>query len=51
MIEFLLCAAYVPCARDVVVRSIRCLDRVVVCDDGSTDLTGEVAEALGASLG
>ena len=38
-------------ACDVVVRSIKYLDRVVVFDDGSTDLTGEVAKALGASLG
>jgi len=35
----------------VVVRALRFVDRVVVCDDGSVDLTGEIAEALGASFG
>lgn len=28
----------------VVVRALRHVDRVVVCDDGSEDLTGEIAE-------
>ena len=32
----------------VLVRAVRYVDRVVVCDDGSTDLTGEIAEGLGA---
>jgi cellulose synthase/poly-beta-1,6-N-acetylglucosamine synthase-like glycosyltransferase len=32
----------------VVVRALRYVDRVVVCDDGSGDLTGEIAEGLGA---
>ena len=32
----------------VVVRAKRYVDRVVVCDDGSVDLTGEIAGALGA---
>jgi len=30
------------------VRLRECVDRVIVCDDGSVDLTGEIAEALGA---
>lgn len=32
----------------VVLQTRRFVDRVVVCDDGSTDLTGEIAEGLGA---
>jgi glycosyltransferase involved in cell wall biosynthesis len=32
----------------VVVRALRYVDRVVVCDDGSVDLTGAIAEGLGA---
>ncbi|MFH2110833.1 MAG: glycosyltransferase family 2 protein [Candidatus Bathyarchaeota archaeon] len=32
----------------VVVRALRYVDRVVVCDDGSRDLTGVIAEGLGA---
>jgi glycosyltransferase involved in cell wall biosynthesis len=32
----------------VVVRAVRYVDRVVVCDDGSVDLTGAIAEGLGA---
>jgi len=32
----------------VVVRAKKYVDRVVVCDDGSGDLTGEIAEGLGA---
>ena len=32
----------------VVVRALRHVDRVVVCDDGSGDLTGEIAGGLGA---
>ena len=32
----------------VLVRLRACVDRVIVCDDGSLDLTGEIAEALGA---
>jgi len=32
----------------VVVRAKRYVDRVVVCDDGSVDLTGAIAEGLGA---
>jgi len=31
----------------VVVRAVKYVDRVVVCDDGSTDLTGEIAGSLG----
>jgi len=32
----------------VVVRTMRFVDRVVVCDDGSGDLTGAIAGGLGA---
>ena len=32
----------------VVVRAMKHVDRVVVCDDGSVDLTGAIAEELGA---
>jgi len=32
----------------VVVRALKCVDRVVVCDDGSSDLTGDIARGLGA---
>ena len=32
----------------VVLGARRYVDRVVVCDDGSTDLSGEIAERLGA---
>jgi len=32
----------------VVVRALRFVDRVVVCDDGSVDLTGAIAGGLGA---
>jgi len=32
----------------VVVRTMRFVDRVVVCDDGSRDLTGAIAGGLGA---
>ena len=32
----------------VVVRALGYVDRVVVCDDGSGDLTGAIAEGLGA---
>lgn len=34
----------------VVVRVLKYVDKVIVCDDGSTDLTGEVAEKLGAEV-
>ena len=32
----------------VVIRAMRYVDRTVVCDDGSGDLTGEIAGGLGA---
>jgi len=32
----------------VVIQAMRFVDRVVVCDDGSADLTGEIARSLGA---
>jgi len=35
---------------NVVLRSKRFADAVVVCDDGSTDMTGEIAQRLGAEV-
>lgn len=32
----------------VIVRTLKQVDRVIVCDDGSMDLTGEIAESMGA---
>ena len=32
----------------MLVRLMGRVDRVAVCDDGSVDLTGEIAEAMGA---
>jgi glycosyltransferase involved in cell wall biosynthesis len=34
----------------VVLESQKCADKVVVCDDGSSDLTGEIALRLGAEV-
>jgi len=34
----------------VVLQAQRHVDRVIVCDDGSTDLTGEIARRLGAQV-
>jgi glycosyltransferase involved in cell wall biosynthesis len=34
----------------VVVQARRYVDRVLVCDDGSTDMSGVIAEALGADV-
>ncbi len=34
----------------VIVKAMRHVDKVIVCDDGSTDLTGEIAEKLGAEV-
>jgi len=34
----------------VVIEAQRYVDKVLVCDDGSTDLTGEIAERLGAEV-
>ena len=34
----------------VVIQAQRYVDKVIVCDDGSTDLTGEIAERLGAEV-
>ena len=34
----------------VLVRLMRQVDRVIVCDEGSVDLTGEIAEAMGATV-
>jgi glycosyltransferase involved in cell wall biosynthesis len=34
----------------VVLMAERFVDRVLVCDDGSTDMTGSIAEALGAEV-
>jgi len=35
----------------VLVRLREYVDRVIVCDDGSVDLTGEIAEAMGGGGG
>ena len=32
----------------VIVQAKRYVDRVIVCDDGSSDLTAEISEGLGA---
>src|SRR2546425_2704687 len=34
----------------VVLRAQRFVDEVIVCDDGSTDLTAEIAESVGATV-
>jgi len=34
----------------VVIETQRYVDKVIVCDDGSTDLTGEIAKRLGAEV-
>jgi glycosyltransferase involved in cell wall biosynthesis len=34
----------------VVIKSMKHVDRVIVCDDGSDDMTGEIAERLGAEV-
>jgi len=34
----------------VVLRARKYVDKVIVCDDGSTDMTAEIAEALGAEV-
>jgi len=34
----------------VLVRLREYVDRVIVCDDGSVDLTGDIAEAMGAVM-
>jgi len=34
----------------VVLRARRHVDRVIVCDDGSSDMTAEIAEACGAEV-
>jgi len=34
----------------VIVRAMNYVDRVIVCDDGSTDMTGVIAERLGAEV-
>jgi len=34
----------------VLVRLMKVVDRVIVCDDGSVDLTEEIAEAMGATV-
>jgi len=32
----------------VLLKAMRYVDKVIVCDDGSSDMTGEIAEKLGA---
>jgi len=34
----------------IVIKSMMHVDRVIVCDDGSRDMTGEIAEKLGAEV-
>ncbi|MGY0287359.1 MAG: glycosyltransferase family 2 protein [Candidatus Methanodesulfokora washburnensis] len=34
----------------VIIEALKYVDRVIVCDDGSTDLTGEIAKRLGAEV-
>jgi len=34
----------------VMVRAMRHVDKVIVCDDGSTDMTGEIAKQLGGEV-
>jgi len=34
----------------VIIEAQKYVDKVIVCDDGSTDLTGEIAERLGATV-
>jgi len=34
----------------VILKARRYVDKVIVCDDGSTDMTAEIAEALGAEV-
>jgi len=34
----------------VIVKAMNYVDRVIVCDDGSTDMTAEIAERLGAEV-
>jgi len=34
----------------VVLKALRHVDKVIVCDDGSTDMTADIAEALGAEV-
>jgi len=35
---------------EVVLKAKKYVDNVMVCDDGSTDMTAEMAEALGAEV-
>ena len=34
----------------IILKTKKYVDKVIVCDDGSTDMTGEIAEALGAEV-
>jgi len=34
----------------IILRTLKYVDKVVVCDDGSSDMTGEIVERLGAEL-
>ena len=48
--------ALIPCLNEeahiasVIVRTARHVDRILVCDDGSGDLTNQIAEKMGASV-
>ena len=52
----MLAVSYIPANNEektiasVIVRAMKHVDRVFVCDDGSTDLTGEIARRLGAEV-
>ena len=46
--RWLLCLPKARIVASVLVRLRECVDRVIVCDDGSVDLTGDIAEAMGA---
>ena len=45
---WLLCLPKARIVASVLVRLREYVDRVIVCDDGSVDLTGDMAEAMGA---
>jgi len=48
--------AYIPAFKEeasiarVIVKALRHVDKVIVCDDGSPDMTAEIAERLGAEV-
>ena len=34
----------------IILKTQKYVDKVIVCDDGSTDMTGEIAQKLGAEV-